>query len=26
MTLNAKIESFMNFSAISGCATSLYHS
>jgi len=26
MTLNAKIESFMDFLAISGCDTSLYHS
>jgi len=26
MTLNAKIGGFMNFLAISGCDTSLYHS
>jgi len=26
MTLNAKIEGFMDFLAISGCDTSLYHS
>jgi len=26
MTLNAKIEGFMNFLAILGCDTSLYHS
>jgi len=26
MTLNAKIGSFMDFLAISGCDTSLYHS
>jgi len=26
MTLNAKIGRFMNFLAISGCDTSLYHS
>jgi len=26
MTLNAKIGGFMNFLAISGCNTSLYHS
>jgi len=26
MTLNAKIEGFMDFLAISGCNTSLYHS
>jgi len=26
MTLNAKIEGFMNFLAIMGCNTSLYHS
>jgi len=26
MTLNAKIEGFMDFLAIAGCDTSLYHS
>jgi len=26
MTLNAKIEGFMDFLVISGCDTSLYHS
>jgi len=26
MTLNAEIEGFMDFLAISGCDTSLYHS
>jgi len=26
MTLNAKIEGFVNFLTISGCDTSLYHS